>query len=189
MKRLVASLPPPPPKPRAGQSAANTPAPEVPQIRPSASFREYRGRSFRLSYPEDWQAKAAAEGEGVTIAPPEGMVNSGAGTAIGIGVMAGFSASRDGLRVDTDALVRQLGASNQALKVRSSRDTQVAGLPALDLNLESASPYAGATEVDQLLTVERPDGLFYLLLIAPEHSLAGLQSVFERIAGSLRFDR
>jgi Zn-dependent protease with chaperone function len=183
MQHAVAALPPPPPK---KQAAAGGPAPAVPSVQPSTRLREHRNAAYSLTFPDDWQIQADPQSLAATVAPPDGIV----GNAIGIGFVAGFHKPANGaagLRQDTDDLLRQLSASNAGMTVRTSGDTDLGGQPARIVRLQSRSPYAGAAEVDTLVSVQRPQGLFYLVWIAPEPALANLQPTFDAILRSVRF--
>jgi predicted Zn-dependent protease len=180
MQKRVAALPPPPPRPRAQP---------VPALSTSGAFREHRSTSYAISYPDNWQVIADKQAQGATIAPKEGLVQSGSGTAIGAGMIIGFQA-RSGaadLRGDTENLIRQLASSNPGMKAQGSKETQVDGQPALLVTLHSESPYAGETEIDSLVTVERPEGLFHVILITPQSALAKMQGAFDSIIRSIRF--
>ena len=52
--------------------------------------------------------------------------------------------------------------------------------------LDSRSPYGGG-EVDVLVTVERPQGLFYIVFIAPKAEFEKAQAMFEEVLRSVRF--
>jgi len=53
--------------------------------------------------------------------------------------------------------------------------------------LYSRSPYHGEQEVDVLATVARPEGLFYVIFIAPDSVFDQIQPTFENILRSVRF--
>ena len=91
------------------------------------------------------------------------------------------------LRADTENLIKQLVSSNPGMKVQASRETQVGGQPALLVTLHSQSPYANEIEVDSLVTVERPDGLFHVILIGPQSALPSMQGAFDAMVRSIRF--
>jgi hypothetical protein len=42
-------------------------------------------------------------------------------------------------------------------------------------------------EIDNIVAFERPGGLFYLVLIAPDRDLNNAQGVFEQVINSVRF--
>ena len=67
------------------------------------------------------------------------------------------------------------------------RRVRVDGSEALITMLETGSPYGGA-ETDALLTVMRPEGLFYMVFIAPQRNFSSLQGAFEQMLNSIRFN-
>ncbi len=186
MQRLAAAVP----APKAKQASAAQPgaAPALPQIRASRTLREYRANSYRISYPDNWQATAVEKAQGVTLAPREGYVQSGAGVSIGAGAFVGLGNRTGDLRRDTEDLIRQLSSGNADMRVQgSARSARLSGQQALVTTLQSRSPFAGETEIDTLVTVERPDGLFYIVLIAPQSMARNLQSTFNAMLNSIRF--
>jgi hypothetical protein len=52
----------------------------------------------------------------------------------------------------------------------------------------SPSPYQGETEVDTLLTVARPKGLFYAIFIAPQSRMSQVEATFQSMLRSVRFN-
>jgi hypothetical protein len=52
--------------------------------------------------------------------------------------------------------------------------------------LKSRSPYGGG-EVDVLVTVARPQGLFYIVFIAPKSEFDKIQPTFEGVVRSVMF--
>jgi len=180
IKQRVASL---------GEPPARKAAPPMPSLKPSASLREYRTSCCSLSYPDNWQVVQDRQGQGAIIAPKEGIVETASGTAIGAGMVVGIHprSGAAGLRTQTDELIGRLISANPGMKVQASRETNIGGRPALLITLHSPSPYAGQTEVDYLVTVERPEGLFHVILISPQRALADLQAAFDSILRSIRF--
>jgi hypothetical protein len=186
---VVARSPVPAPK---KTTADTTPAPDAPDLRASAQFRSYSGRSFSLSYPENWTVRGDSRGEAVTIAPQAGILQSADGkTAVGYGMEAGYFAPEHGaeLERDTDALIRRFEHSNVEMRtVREMRSIRVSGQAALLSTLNSRSPYRNEREVDVLVTVARPQGLFYAIFIAPTSQFDAVQQSFEKIVQSVRFE-
>jgi hypothetical protein len=169
---------------RGRRSAATYPS----DARPSGQFREYQSQSFSIAHPDNWQA--FGEGNSVTIAPREGIVQNSAGqTAVGLGMMISYyfpQNNRIDLRRDTEDLIRGLRQSNPNLQVQNSRNTRVGGVSGLMTTMFSDSPF-GQTEVDTLLTVPRPEGLFYVVFITPQREFENTKPIFERIIQSIRF--
>ena len=167
-------------------------APAPPSSRPSRTLSTYRGQSFSLSYPDNWQIYGDQQANTVTIAPREGLVSgSGGQTAVGYGLEVNYyfpQGNGGDLDRDTQALIRQLRQSNPGMRIgRDSRSIQVDGQPALLTTLYSNSPYRGEQEVDVLVTASRPDGLFYAIFIAPQSEFDQIQGTFEDILRSIRF--
>jgi hypothetical protein len=191
IKSIVAGIPAPPKKTgqQAGPAAAPARAPG--EIRPSSRFKEVRGRNFSLQYPDNWRTFGDNQTNNLTLAPEEAVFQtSGSGVQIGYGAIVSYYApqgSRIDLRRDTDALIRQLSQSNQGVGVQGNRQYRVAGNDALITTLYSRSPYQGEREVDSLVTVARPEGLFYIVFIAPDSEWKAVQPAFEKMLSTIRF--
>jgi len=160
--------------------------------RPNGRWRSYVGRSFSISYPDNWQVSGGKrDSNAVTFAPSEGLVRGADGqVSIGYGMEAGYAAGGSGgdLERDTQALVHRLEHSNVKMRNgREARSVLVAGQPALLSTLYSRSPYRGEQEVDALVTMERTEGLFYVVLFAPQSEFDAVQGTYEEIVKSIRF--
>jgi Zn-dependent protease with chaperone function len=194
MQRVAAAVPVPQPKQAASTTApaaSTQPGGTVPvpkQIPVSRTLREYRSNGYSISYPENWQAAGAKESQGVNLVPAEGSVRSGGGTAIGAGAVVDFAKKTGDLRKDTSELIRQLVSENTGMSVQgASKSRRVGGQQGLITTLQSQSPFAGETEIDTLLTTERPEGLFFVVLIAPQRLSKDMQSTFDAMIRSIRF--
>jgi hypothetical protein len=159
--------------------------------RPSGRFKQFRGQVFAMDYPDNWEVFGDQNGVSVTIAPRSGLVQDSSGNvSVGYGVMvSGFTPMRDtaNLRQDTSDLIAQLRRSNPAMQVAGNqRSIRLNGQPALVTTLYNQSPLGGQ-EVDMLVTVERPEGLLYMVFIAPQNDFRNVQSVFEHMLSSIRF--
>jgi Zn-dependent protease with chaperone function len=187
IQALVAHLTAPRPLHAAGAQAA------IAGMRPSNRFREYRARTYRLSYPDNWEAFGDSDSEMVTIAPREALFRTAGGRIeVGYGVMVSYylpAAGRASLDGDTDAVVRRLERQNPGMTLRRQRRILVDGRPALLTTLGGDSPYPGESETDALVTVARPQGLFYLVFIAPGSEFGASQGVFEQMLRSVAFTR
>jgi hypothetical protein len=166
--------------------------PSAPGARPSSRLIAYRGRSFSIAYPENWQVYGDKQTNTVTIAARDGIVQSTNGQPqIGYGFeVSYYSPPKSGadLNRDTQALVRQLKQSNAGMRTgRDPRGIQVGDQPALLTTLYATSPYRGEQEVDALVTVARPEGLFYAIFIAPQSEFEQVQEIFEDVLRSVRF--
>jgi hypothetical protein len=129
----------------------------------------------------------------VTIAPPAGIVEGPAGrTLVGYGLEVNYYSPAGGgavdLNRDTQELIRRLKQTNPDTRTgRETRSVQVDGQPALLSTLYSRSPYRGEQEMDVLATVARPEGLFYVVFIAPERLFDQVQPTFEDVLRSVKF--
>lgn len=159
----------------------------APSARPSSRLREYRGQAFALDYPDNWQVFGDQGSKMVTIAPPDGVIQG----AVGYGLEASYyfpPGNGIDLARDTQALIQQLQKENSGMRVgRASRTVSVGGERGLETTLNSKSPYQGEEEVDELITVARPEGLFYMVFIAPRSEYDQIQATFREILKSLRF--
>ena len=185
VKTQASSLPAPP-KPATAPAGGVGPPSQPPS---SNGWQQFRGKSFGVSHPSNWQVFGDAQASMVTIAPREGLVQSGNNTQVAYGaILSYFTPEAAGdLKNATDGLVSHLHASNPTMRVaRSAQKSLVAGTQGLVTLLESDSPYGGK-ETDALLTVSRPEGLFYLVFIAPAKDFPQLQNTFQQMVNSLQF--
>jgi hypothetical protein len=189
-KALAAQLPTETRRMAATPSLAPVPSSAT---RPSGGFRQFQGREFALAYPDNWRAYGDRNAATVTIAPREGIVaGSGGANQVGYGVIVSYyvpESRKTGLDRATEDLIHHLRASNPSIRMASAarRSVSVESSPALLTTLLSDSPYQGRTETDMLLTVDRPQGLFYMMFIAPQSEYSGLRETFDEMMRSLRF--
>jgi Zn-dependent protease with chaperone function len=193
MQAIVKGLPAGQTRTRASQLNSGG-TPNTSDIRPSGQFREYKGRAFSISYPDNWQVFGDNEGAAVTIAPKSAVGRDENGQAqVGYGMMASFyfPQGRNSIDLvqDTNGLIQQLQRSNPGLEVgaQRSRRVRINDQDALVTTMSSQSPYRGETEHDTLATIARPDGLLYLIFIAPARDAQALQGTFDNMVRSLRF--
>jgi len=204
-------LPPPRPSPETGQFAQakeivkKLPAPKkVPQaapgsgqpsgdIKPSARFTEYRGGFFTVSRPENWEAFPSQDGKSVTIAPRAGIVqDQGGQVAIGAGFLVNqrdASSGRVDLRRDTDALIKEIVASNRDMKLEQSSSSRWNGEEVIITRLTSPSPLKGETEIDTVMTFARSSGLVFIIMVTPQSAERDLQPAFDTMLRSLQLPR
>jgi hypothetical protein len=187
-KQVVAKLPPPP-KPQQDQLAQEGAA-RAPSAPSPSGFQQASGRDFSLAYPQGWQTFGDQRSNTVTIAPQQGLVRTNqGGVALGYGtVLSTFQPrfSRDALNA-THELIDEMQEMDPTLRVVGApRQTNVQGNAGLVTVLQGRSPYGGA-ERDVLLTVPRPNGLFYMVFVGPEQNFQQLEPTFGRIVDSIRF--
>ena len=158
----------------------------------SGGWQQLRTQTLALSYPGNWQPYGDRESAMITIAPREGIAQSSEGdTQIGLGTVLSYfvpESNRTDLRSASDDLIHHLHTGSPSMqRTGSSRSVRVDGSQGLVTMLESSSPFGGA-ETDGLLTVMRPQGLFYMVFIAPDQDFARWKSVFQQMIDSIRFN-
>ena len=163
----------------------------VPAERPSGRVRSYAGRSYSLEFPDNWQIQGSRQENVVTLAPRGGVLESGGQTLVGYGLEVSYHDTQGrpaDLERDTRDLVQHIRESNADMHVgREARRIEVDRKPAILSTLYSQSPYRGEQEVDVLVTVARPQGLFYMVFVAPQSRFDSVQATFEEIVRSVRF--
>jgi hypothetical protein len=89
----------------------------------------------------------------------------------------------------TRELIGQLQSLDRNLRVSGQqRQTRVGGSNGIVTTLSGASPYGG-TETDVILTVARPEGLFYMIFVAPSRDFNQLEGAFQKMVDSIQFAR
>ena len=91
----------------------------------------------------------------------------------------------------TDQLIRELQRSNPNLRVTSRARTfrHTSGQNMLSVMAAGDSPLPGESEVNWIVTSFRPEGLWYMVFIAPQSSFQSWQPSFQRMLDSVRFPR
>jgi hypothetical protein len=185
-KQLVAQLPKPE---RQVQRARAVPA-NAPSMAPApiSGYQTFRANRFEVSYPQGWEVYGGRNSDAITIAPRQGIVqNRFGGSSVGYGVVAGYYFPNQHGTQATRELLSQLQAMNPGMQVQgAARNIRVDGSPGAVTTLAGSSPFGG-TERDVLVTVMRPEGLFYMVFIAPNQYFDQAQNAFDRMVASLRF--
>ncbi len=187
-KTLVAGLPAPKKPPH--QEVASAAAPPAPPSRASSAFTRVSGSTFSLDYPRGWESYGDRSSSTLTLAPAGGIVRTRGGAG-GIAYGAVISYYRPRYRSDllnaSWELLQEMQEVNPNLKAAiAPRQVNVAGSEGLIVGLTGPSPYGG-TERNLLLTTMRPQGLFYMVFVAPENQYDRLQPTFEQMVNSIRF--
>ncbi len=166
---------------------------DISASRPSSNLRNFRGQGFEVAYPDNWQTFGESNSPAVTIAPRGGIgQDARGGVQVGYGVMIAYYApegQRSDLRRETATLIREMQKANTSMRAgrEAQRGVTVDNQQGLLTTLYSPSPFQGETEIDVLLTVQRPEGLFYMIFIAPEKEFRQIEGTFQQILRSLRF--
>jgi hypothetical protein len=172
-------------------------APRRPDL-PSSRIHDLDAGWVRIGYPENWQVF----GEGtssLTLVPPEGIVQVGSNSmpAVAYGAIVSTfepyaeSGRRPTLQAATDQLIRELQRSNPNLRTTSRARSfrHSSGQDVLSVMASGDSPLAGESEVNWIVTSFRPDGLWYVVFIAPQSDFQKWQPAFQRMLNSVRFPR
>jgi hypothetical protein len=165
---------------------------------PSNRFVTYQGYDFEIRHPENWYVNET--GNTITLAPEGGNVSG----TLAYGMLIDTFQPRDrdffprnsfntgqqqrssSLSSATDQLIEDLRRTNANLRVVRTVQKQVAGLPALQVELTNDSSLGGR-EADTLTTVFHNDVLYYFLGVAPQGDVNRYTPVFDRMIGSIRF--
>ena len=88
----------------------------------------------------------------------------------------------------TDQLVQELRLSNRNMRVvRRHEGIDVDGQRALSTYLSNDSPIRAGRETNWLVTLQRPEGLLFLVFTAPERDFQSYESAFQQMLYSVRF--
>jgi len=169
---------------------------------------------LRINHPDNWQAHG--QGDAMTITPRGGMVDDGNGNqALAYGMIVNiYEPHQDrygqqlqgpgygqgpgqGSRQDahalldqaTDQLIQELRQSNRNMRVvRPHEDISVNGSDATSTYLSNDSPLGGR-ETNWLVTVQRPEGLLFLVFTAPDRDFQNYERAFQQMLYSVRINR
>jgi Zn-dependent protease with chaperone function len=194
MKRRVANLAPASPADRRPlpASSSNRRQPDA----PSRRFKELSADWIRVGYPDNWQVYGQGSST-LTVVPPEGIVQSeGSLPAIAYGALVSvYEPTREAgrrLRIQeaTAQLVRELQQSNANLRVtRQGRGPRIGGQESYAVLARGQSPVGDQPELNWIVTSFRPEGLWYVVFIAPESSWSAYEPVFRQMLDTARFPR
>ncbi len=164
--------------------------PSLADVQPSSQWADYRNAAYSIQYPENWRPTGGTADFGVTIAPEQGIAGTGTGSQVIYGVVAGFRAVAGGfdLASESTKLIGEFQKSNPSMQVSgSARRYQLSGSQALITTIYQSSVVANQREVNLLVTAERPQGLFYVVFVAPEQTFMEMQPTYEKILRSIQF--
>jgi len=157
--------------------------------RPSSRYSSYdEGNLFRISVPSNWRELPG--NNSVTFAPEGGYGSLNQQSVFTHGVEAGVTRNEShDLQTATDELVQSLAQSNPRMRQPRGYDRgTISGRNGLRAVLTNQNDATGRTERIALFTTLLNDNtLFYLIGVAPDDEYGNYDSVFSRIAGSLRF--
>ena len=158
-----------------------------------SGYKKLSTPQFSIDYPATWRLHGDSESNLLAVAPNEGIVTGANGDpAIGYGSVLSYfftDPSRSSLKDATDDLILHLRKEDPGIRQPGNQKRAEAGRqPALITQLSSDSPFGGA-ETDMLVTVARPEGLFYLIFISPEKHWDDAHLTFEHMVQSIHFVR
>jgi len=153
---------------------------------------QYQGRDFSIFHPDNWKPLTGKDSAGVTLAPPSAVQATQSGQAVGYGAVIGYYQPRTAkadLRRATEELAGVLKAADPRLRPgrEEPREITFGGKRAIVTTLNSESIFQGQTEVDLLVTLPHPDGIFYIVFVTPESESQYANRVYEQMLESMRF--
>lgn len=175
-------------KPEQGSAApaALPRAPKPERVSVSQRMQVYRGDGFRMEYPDNWRV-SRSDG-GVTIAPPEGLVQG----FVGYGVLVRRERMPNrmvSLERDTQALIDAMTKRESNMRiVEQPQRVTVGGRRGLVAKLSSDSPFADLREIDVLITADLETELFYVVCVAPLPDYPSLEPLFQQMVRSISFE-
>lgn len=181
---------------------------------PSGRSRTFENSILRIEYPDNWNAYGPGDAT-ATIAPSKGMVADNQGKqAMAYGVVIniyeplidysgqqlqpqGFSlpsGTSQGdeqahrlLEESTGRLIQDLRQPNPGMRIVRQHDHfRVDGQASQSTYLTNDSPLGGR-ETNWLVTVQRPQGLVFLVFVAPDRDFQSYENAFQDMLQSVRF--
>ena len=190
IKRYVRRMPQPPKGALASGTSAHPGKPEP----PSAHLNTFQNDVLEVRYPDNW--KSNTSGNTFSLMPAGGVVQDNKRqSALAYGVIFNSFQPRidsgNGITIEeaSHQLVANLHQSNPNLREIGNRaHTQVDGTDALSQYFINGSPLGG-NEKDWLVTIDRPEGLFFFICVAPENDFDIYDPAFRAVISSVRFRR
>jgi len=182
---------------------------------PSDRLRTFENSVLRIEHPDNWRAYGPGDVT-ATIAPDGGLVSDGQGNqALAYGVIVNiyeplidhqyqqqlqpegygqpsgtYQSDEQAHRLLEDAtgrLIEDLRHSNPAMRIIRQHDHfRVDGENAQSTYLTTDSPLGGR-ETNWLVTVQRPEGLLFIVFVAPDRDFQNYEDTFQAMLYSVRF--
>lgn len=161
--------------------------------RPNGQMKQFSSRGLAFKYPANWEVFQSQQSSEVTIASRDGIAENNGNAEIAYGAIVGLSqtSGQANLENGTKAFLDQILRNNRELRPSGEpvKRFQVNGANA-QLNIFfGPSAFKGQREVDAIVTAEHPQGLLYMILIAPEGEYPKAQPFFDQMIQSLQFSR
>jgi beta-barrel assembly-enhancing protease len=179
---------------------------------PSNRVRTFENSVLRIEHPDNWRAYGPGDVT-VTIAPDKGLVGDGQGNqALAYGIIVNLyeplidrrgrqqlqpegygrplgSQEHRLLEDATTRLIAELRHSNPGMRVISQHDhLRVDGREVQSTYLTNDSPLGGR-ETNWLVTVQQPEGLLFIVFVAPDRDFQNYEETFRAMLYSVRFRR
>lgn len=149
------------------------------------------GPGYEFLVPDHWQAYVGSDAATTTVVPADGANRSRRGqTSIRRGILAGYFAASGTLTEATQSFIENLQLSNSRL---IPDPAQQKNFHADHIRAESnflvgpSTTVRGERENLWVVTAQRPQGVFYLVMISPVDEYGTLYPGFQRALSSLRF--
>ncbi len=191
VKQLVASLPPPKPKPATLILAKKgaSPRSNLPD-----GFKDYQAKGFAIGYPSGWQIGQPQPGSSLYIVPQGGAVKGqNGGAELLFGAMVDYYVPSGGaadvrLEAGTQEFLASLRKGDSNLQSERAERVEVGAQPALRTKLRTKTSVQQEPEQTvYLYTVAREAGLWYVVLAAPPSRLNEFDPIFKQMIGSVQF--
>jgi len=160
---------------------------------PSPNLIGLKFAKASLAYPDNW--KNFSKKNDLALVPVGGVVDTGNGqAAIACGLIASVAriqskppAGADPLTAYNQKVIEALQQSNEGMQMKEApKEISVGGQRALSTYLKNESPIGGF-ETDWLVTVPRPDGLYYFIFVVPDSHYDEFKRSFQAILDSVLF--
>jgi peptidase M48-like protein len=167
-------------------SSLPTPAP------PPREWRMLNGSLFAVAFPANWSVYG--QSSPLTIAPPDGLQKAANGAVLmSSGVTMDYFDPGPNMSLGTGTLkliayLHERDPNLQWQSTQQQKSVRVGQSDGLVTALHGTSP-SGAPEADVLVTVSRPQGLFWALFASPQQSFPQFQRAFEQMISSIRFNQ
>ena len=177
----------------AGQGGGPSTVSALPgQMAPSGTWLQAQGKNFRVAYPGNWKAYPDASSPALLIAPPDGVARMPNGSIQMVyGVLLSYFQPGPGaasLGTATLGLISHLHDQDSTIQLTSAqqRDIRLDGSEGLLSTLQNRLP-SGEPQTNILVTVNRSQGLFYVICMAPQRNFQQLAGSFQQVLDSIRF--
>jgi hypothetical protein len=160
---------------------------------PAATSARMSGPGFEFQIPMGWQIFRDENDGSATIVPANGVNSTVRGKSeIVRGMLTGYFDAKGStsLSAATQNFIGDLRKTNSSLRPKQGeqRSLHIDGQPSQSNFLEGPSmTVRGARENVWLITTQRPQGLFYLAMVAPEEEYGSLYPGFQAAVDSIRF--